>query len=102
MLHIRKDGITTVAIKSQQDMVTVAVGITKVLENIPEVEQLVVALMAKKLTLEELGVENIVTNEVDSQESFDDALTRVQGEQPAEDKDIPDFVKRSLKGKEDE
>jgi hypothetical protein len=102
MLHIRKDGITTVAIKSKQDMVNAAVGITKVLENIPELEQLVIALRTKELTLEELGVESIVTNEVGSQESFDDALTRMQGELPAEDKDIPDFVKRSLKGEEDE
>ena len=101
-MEIRKDGITTVAIKTQQDMVNTAIGIVKVIENIPELEQLVVGLMAKKITLNELGIDEVVTSEVDSQESFDAALTRVQGEQPAEDKDIPDFVKRSLKGKEDE
>ena len=102
MLHIKKDGITTVAIKTERDMVTLAVGITKVMENIPELEQLVIGLMTKTITLKELGIKSVATEEVGSQESFDAALTRMQGEQPAEDKDIPDFVKRSMKGKEDE
>jgi hypothetical protein len=102
MMEIRKDGITTVAIKSQQDMANTAIGIVKVMENIPELAQLVAGLMAKAITLEDLGIESVATRQVGSQESFDDALTRIQGEQPAEDKDIPDFVKRSMKGKEDE
>jgi hypothetical protein len=102
MLHIRKNGITTVSIGNRQDIINAAIGISKILENVPELSALVVALMTKEVTLDELGIEKIDTRHLDNQESFETALSELEDTQPAEAKDIPNFVKRSIKGKNDE
>jgi hypothetical protein len=99
MIEVRTDGITNVSIESREELVITAVGLAKTLEAIPELKHLVAAILTKKITLEELGIESIDTVKLDDKESFESALAKWESEQPAKDEDIPDFVKRSMKGK---
>ena len=101
LLEVREDGVTVVETKTKKDIVLVSVAMFNVMRNIPELEDLVIHLMAGRVTPDDLGIEtrvNVIPKGVDP-EKF---LRKVKGQEPAKVDDVPDFVKRSLdKLKED-
>jgi len=97
IFEVRDDGVTIVEVKNSNDMIFLAIGIFNSMKNMPELETLVVSLMAKKVTPDDLGVSTIV-NRIPKGVDADQFLRKIKGREPAKDADVPDFVKRSLKG----
>ena len=101
LFEVQSDGLTLVNVNKGRDIVLLASAFVNTMENIPELDKLVLHLMAGEVTLEDIGV-STMTKKVGKGEDMQKAAEMVRREQPAKEDDIPDFVKRSMKGKENE
>ena len=95
IMEVRDDGVTIVEAQGKKDIVLLSVAMYNVMKNIPEAEELVLYMMAGKITPSDLGVESRV-NSLPKDADAEAFLRKMKGQEPASDQDIPDFVKRSL------
>ena len=97
LFEVQGDGITLVNINSSKDIILLASAFVNTMKNIPELNDLVLHLMAGRITLEDIGV-STTTKKVSKDEDMEKAIDAIRRGQPAKEEDIPDFVKRSMKG----
>ncbi len=95
ILEVRDDGVTVVEIKSKEQELLLGVAIISILKQIQPLDIFVAGVMAGKISPKDFGIS---TNTVKMKKGDDPekAIKKLQGQQPAEDSDIPEFVKRSL------
>jgi len=97
IMEIRDDGITIVDVKEEQDLLILASAIVEVLQKIPKIGAFVGAAMVGDIDVKEYGIV-ARTIPLKKDEDPSKAINMLKGFMPAEDKDIPNFVKRSLNG----
>ncbi len=95
ILEVRDDGVTVVEIKSKEQELLLGVAITSILKQIQPLDIFVAGVMAGRISPEDFGI-NTNTVKLNRGENSEKAIKKLQGQQPAKDSDIPEFVKRSL------
>ena len=97
IMQIQESGITIVEVKSKDQLMFLASAIVEVLNNVPEVSKLVLLAMEGKVDFEkDLGIHTQI-KELSKDDDVARVVQQMQGELPAQDSDIPEFVKRSIK-----
>ena len=59
-MTVDDEGVTIVEIKSKKQEALLAITISQIMKSIPELEKLVIAIMADAIKPEELGIETTV------------------------------------------
>ncbi len=102
IMEIREDGITIVEVKNKQQLVFLASAVVEVLKNVPEVQTMVILAMENKLDFErDLGLQT-QSKQLTKSDDPETIIKVMKINTPAHEDDIPDFVKRSVEGKENE
>ena len=100
-MEVRKGGITVVEVGGKEDLMFLSIAFVNAMRNMPELEQLVLLLMANKITPDDLGITTNVSH-IPKGVDAEKHLRKLQGQAPAKVDDVPDFVKRSLDKLKDE
>jgi len=95
ILEVRDDGVAIVEIKSKKQELLLGVAIISILKQIKPLDVFVAGVMAGKISTEDFGVQTN-TVKLDMGEDSEKAIRKLQRQHPAEDSDIPEYVKRSL------
>ena len=96
ILEIQDDGLTVVSITSKESMIYVVSAIVGVMRQIPDINNMVSAIMTENLDMARLGVDVGVVK-CNSEEDQKQKIAMIkERREPANAEDVPEFVKRSL------
>ena len=101
ILTIDNEGVTIVEVKSKKQEALLAISITEIMKNIPELETLVVAIMAGKIVPGDLGIDTTV-RKIGKDVDIESAIRQIKEEEAVDEKDLSPVLKRILKERADD
>ena len=100
ILTVDDEGVTVVELKSKKQEALLAIAITQIMQNIPDVEKLILAIMAGIIKPEDLGIET-TTRRVGKDADVESIIQMMKEEEAVDEKDLDPVLKRILKERVD-
>ena len=100
-MTVDDEGVTIVEIKSKKQEALLAITITQVMKSIPELEKLVLAIMADAIKPEDLGIET-TTRRIGKDADVESTIQMMKEEEAVDEKDLSPVLKRILKDRADD
>jgi len=101
ILTVDDEGVTIVEIKSKKQEALLAMTITQIMKAVPDVEKLVLAIMADIVKPEDLGIET-TTRHIGKDADVESTIQMMKEEEAVDEKDLSPVLKRILKGRADD
>jgi len=100
ILTVDDEGVTVVELKSKKQEALLAIAITQIMQNIPDVEKLILAIMEGIIKPEDLGIET-TTRRVGKDADVESIIQMMKEEEAVDEKDLDPVLKRILKERVD-
>ena len=100
-MTVDDEGVTIVEIKSKKQEALLAITISQIMKSIPELEKLVIAIMADAIKPEELGIETTVRR-IGKDADVESTIQMMKEEEAVDEKDLSPVLKRILKERADD
>ena len=100
-MTVDNEGVTIVEIKSKKQEALLAITITQIMQNIPDIEKLVLAFMSGAAKPEDLGIETTVRR-IGKNADVESTIQMMKEEEAVDEKDLSPVLKRILKERADD
>ena len=100
-MTVDDEGVTIVEIKSKKQEALLAITISQIIQNIPELEKLILAIMAGIVKPEDMGIDTTV-RQIGKDADVESTIQMMKEEEAVDEKDLSPVLKRILKGRADD
>jgi len=101
IMTVDDEGVTIVEIKSKKQEALLAITISQIIQNIPELEKLILAIMAGIVKPEDMGIDTTV-RQIGKDADVESTIQMMKEEEAVDEKDLSPVLKRILKGRADD
>ena len=100
-MTVDDEGVAIVEIKSKKQEALLAITISQIMNSIPELEKLVLAVMSGVVKPEDLGIET-TTRRIGKNADVESTIQMMKEEEAVDEKDLSPVLQRILKERADD